>query len=74
MSIILKKRKKNCFFKFLKIKLSAKGLLQPLLFAEAVGCRVSSEGRRGGAVSWQPASSCQGEELVSRAVIWRGAA
>ena len=48
MSIILKKRKKNCFFKFLKIKLSAKGLLQPLLFAEAVGCRVSSVGRRGG--------------------------
>lgn len=38
MSIILKNRKKKFFFKFLKIKLSAKGLLQPLLFAEAVGC------------------------------------
>ena len=73
MSIILKNRKKKFFFKFLKIKLSAKGLLQPLLFAEAVGCSLLW-GAEGGAVSWQPASSCQGEELVSRAVIWRGAA
>ena len=72
MSIILKKRKK--FFLISENKVICKG--PPPASFTCRGSWVQSLlwGAEGGAVSWQPACSCQGEEMVSRAVIWRGAA